>query len=169
MKLIPSRKIELYTSLPIEEVEKIIVENVQEAKGMDFRLSKPKNQKLFEGNYARNQFEIQRVINYRNSFLPQIKGNILPATSGSKIIAELKMHDFVLVFMLIWLGGAALASIGTIYSILTNGIQSFFSAIPLVMLTFGAAMVYFAFKYEADKAVDELKRIFKARLRDNLR
>ncbi|MRI00031.1 hypothetical protein GH721_05720 [Kriegella sp. EG-1] len=166
MKIIPSRKIELVTSLSKEEVEKILIENMQAKKGIEFGFSKRTNQKLFEGTYYHGQFNIQRVINYRNSFIPKITGKISSGVGGTKIIAELKMHGFVIVFMVFWMGGVSLASIGAIYSMINNGINDFFSLIPIIMLVFGGGMVYFGFKYEADKAVRELKRIFKARIRN---
>ena len=37
---------------------------------------KNKNTKLYEGYLNGNNFEINRIISYRNSFLPQIKGEI---------------------------------------------------------------------------------------------
>ncbi|WP_072403790.1 hypothetical protein [Flaviramulus basaltis] len=166
MKIIPSKEIELFTSLSKEEVEKILTNNIQAKKGIEFKLNRPTNQKSFEGSFSKDRFDIQRVINYRNSFRPQITGKIVHRNGGTKIIAELKMHGFIIAFMIFWLGGVSLASIGAIYSMITNGVDGFYSVIPIIMLLFGGSIVYFGFKYEADKSINELKRIFKAKLKN---
>lgn len=165
MQIIPFQKIELITSLPKDEVERILANNIQANKGIVFKFSRATNKKLFEGRYSNGEFNIQRVINYKNSFRPQIKGKISAETIGTKITAELKMHEIVIIFMVFWLGGVALASIVAIYSMIANGVISYFLFIPIAMLIFGCGMGYFGFKFEADKSINELKRILKARLR----
>lgn len=165
MKLIPSVNIELLTSFSKEEVENILMENIGPKRGIELRFSKTKIEKPFEGYFANGQFEMQRAINYKNSFLPQIKGTISESMNGTKVMAKLQMHGFVVAFMVVWLGGVSLALIGSIYGIVTQEANPVVAIIPLIMLAFGSGLVYFGFNTEKEKSIAELKRILKARIK----
>ena len=76
MKIIPSEKIEIITALSNQEVRKILMDHIRPKKGLTIGFNKSPDKKLFEGHFTRDKFEIQRIITGRNSFLPQIKGQI---------------------------------------------------------------------------------------------
>lgn len=165
MKLIPTADIELLTSFSQEEVENILKENIGPKRGIELRFSKPKIEKPFEGYFANGQFEIQRAINYKNSFLPRIKGSIKESMNGTKVIAKLQMHGFVVAFMAVWLGGISLALIGSIYAIVSHEANPTVAIIPSIMLAFGIGLVYFGFNTEKVKSINELKIMLKAQVK----
>ena len=167
MKIIPSDRIEIISPLSKTEVEKRLRENIQPKRGIELRLSRPKNQKIFEGTLFGDNFQIQRVINGKNSFLPQIKGTINDSANGTKILMDLKVHGFVIGFMAFWLGGVGLALVGTIYGIVTQGTNPLFAIAPLIMFAFGIGLAYFGFNSEKEKSISEMKRIVDGRTRDN--
>ena len=83
MKIIPSEKIEIETELSNQEVRKILIEYIRPKKGLIFRFNNPKENKLFEGVFKQDRFKIQRIITGKNSFLPQIIGQIEPNAKGT--------------------------------------------------------------------------------------
>lgn len=167
MKLIPSDQIDIISPHTKAEVEYRLKENIQPKRGIEIRLTKPKNQKAFEGVLTQNGFQIQRVINGKNSFLPQIKGTIQGGINGTKVQIDLTIHRFVIVFMTIWLSMISFFLIGTVYGIITQDTNPVFAIVPLIMIAFGIGMVHFGYSSEKQKSVDELKRILEGRIRDN--
>ncbi|WP_417199799.1 hypothetical protein [Bizionia sp.] len=165
MRIIPSGKIEITTLLSNQEVRKILEENIRPKKVLTIGFNKPKDNKLFEGFFNQDKFEIQRIITGKNSFLPQIKGQIQPYINGTKIVADLKINTFVIVFMTFWLGGISLAFIGTIIGILKQGTNPFFAIVPLIMVGFGVGLVHYGFNSEREKSINDLKRILNGQIK----
>lgn len=161
MKIIPSEKIEFNTTLSITEVDNELRKNIQPKKSIRIGISKKENDKVFEGNHSNGKFEIQRVIYHRNSFLPQIKGTYQSSVNGTKVIAELKLHRFIVVFMTFWLSGVSLGLIAIIFGIIVQGTNPIVVLIPIIMLTFGFGVGHFGFNMEKDKSISELKKILK--------
>jgi len=60
----------------------------------------------FEGDFSPREFNISRIIAYRNSCIPVIRGRFEPSTSGTRIVVEMKMHPLGYVFMV---GGIAVS------------------------------------------------------------
>lgn len=162
MKFNPSVTIELTTLLSLEEVRKVLLENIQPKQIKTFSFSPQKNHKSFEGYFHQDHFQIQRIIKGRNSFLPQINGHIAPHINGTKLIAELKLPSFVLVFMTLWVGAISIGFILSVFGSFSHDKDSSFIIIPLLMVVFGISMAYFAFTTEKNKAISELKKILKA-------
>ena len=167
MKIIPSDRIEIISPLSKTEVEKRLRENIQPKRGIKLRLTRPKNQKAFEGSLFGNSFQIQRVINGKNSFLPQIKGTINESAHGTKILMDLKIQGFVIGFLALWLGGIGVVMVGTIYGIVTQGTNPLFVIAPLIMFAFGIGLAYFGFNSEKEKSISEMERIVDGRARNN--
>ena len=161
MKIIPSEKIEFNTTLSISEVNNELRKNIQPKRGVRLGFSKKENDKIFEGNHSNRKFDIQRVIYHRNSFLPQIKGTYKSSINGTKIIAELKLHGFVVVFMTFWLSGVSLALIVTIFGIVLQGTNPIAAIIPLIMLAFGFGLGHYGFNMEKENSINELKKVLK--------
>jgi hypothetical protein len=160
MKIIPSEKLEFNTTHSIIEVENKLKENIQPKRGVRFGFSKRENDKVFEGNYSNGKFNFQRVIYHRNSFLPQINGTYRNTSGGTKIIAELKIHGVVVVFLVFWLCGVSLALIATVLGIIKQGTNPMFIIVPLIMLAFGVGLGHFGFNMEKEKSISELEKIF---------
>ena len=60
----------------------------------------------FEGDVSPKEFNISRIISYRNSCIPLIRGRFEPSATGTRIVIEMKMHPLGYVFLI---GGTALS------------------------------------------------------------
>lgn len=58
----------------------------------------------FIGSVQAESFAIRRDIRGRNSFLPRIRGRIIPTPTGSRIDVIMFLHPFTALFMILWLG-----------------------------------------------------------------
>jgi hypothetical protein len=71
----------------------------------------------FIGRVRDESFKLRRDIRYRNSFLPLVRGRIVPTSTGTRVSVAMFVHPFVAVFMLFWLGavgyGAATAAVSS--------------------------------------------------------
>lgn len=107
--------------------------------------------KPYEGWLRGNSFKVNRLIMYRNSFLPTIKGEIVKEYRGAKVHITMRLHTFVLVFMLIWLGGVFAFCIAALFTS-AGGEMGAFILVPFGMLLFGYGLSTAAFKYESKKS-----------------
>ncbi|MFD2697808.1 hypothetical protein ACFSQ0_07370 [Mesonia sediminis] len=165
MKIIPSDKIEIITTLSNQEVRKILAENIRPKKGLKIGFDKSHKKELFEGNFEQDRFEIQRIITGRNSFLPQIKGKIQPNINGTKLVADLKVHTFVIVFMLFWLTFVGFAFIMGIIGVINQGTNPILLIFPLIMIGFGIGLVHYGYNSQKDKSITDLEKIINGQLK----
>jgi len=164
MTLLPYEQLIYKSPLSAQELHQKLKEAVEVGPaGSKLSVVKKKTDKPYRGEVSAIRFDIVRQINYRNSFLPRITGQIHPQGSGCTIKVKMQLHPFVLIFMLFWFG--ILFSIGG--TIMANGFDtpggSWQGAIPVLMLLFGYALVMGGFKTESRKAKKELATIFNAK------
>jgi hypothetical protein len=172
MKYLPFENYVLTTNLSVDEVRNRIISNI-EAKRTRFITSSNNNtSKPYEGTFFNNTFKISRIINYKNSFLPEITGEISQAWGKTEISIKMKPVIYVLIFMAIWLGGVALACIGVLVvgiinfkDIIHNGFSPMVLT-PFGMSIFGYLLITFGFKYESKIAKEYLKNLFEAQYKD---
>lgn len=117
----------------------------------------------FEGTVAGTGFRMQRTIEYRNSFVPQLHGRIEPTPGGrARLVVSFRIHPAVVVFVATWfsfLGCFGVAAIdqptvgagGPSPRLLLGG-----------MLGFGVLLLFAGFMPEAHKAARLLVEIFEA-------
>jgi hypothetical protein len=60
----------------------------------------------FEGDVSQQGFNITRIISYRNSCIPVIRGRFEPSPTGTRIVVEMNMHPLGYVFLV---GGAGIS------------------------------------------------------------
>jgi hypothetical protein len=101
MLFAPFERLTIETPLAPEEVRRRLAQ-VIEPKQM-FRFFS-RDHKPYQGSLNDDRFEVSRIIHYRNSFLPVIKGDIRPGLGGSVVDITMHPYPFVIVFMLIWFG-----------------------------------------------------------------
>ena len=167
-KLLPFEKLVYHSTLRKEELIVHLQNEIEAEKTFSFGARKSSYSKPYIGKTYLNRFEIKKVVNYRNSFLPVIKGEIKEGINGAKIDVKMGLADFVKAFMILWLGGVSLGCIGALYSLIfTNTVNAdagFFMFIPFVMLLLGLAMVSFGFKTESQKSIKDLEEILQAKI-----
>ncbi|MFV0535899.1 MAG: hypothetical protein ACK5M3_00840 [Dysgonomonas sp.] len=117
--------------------------------------------KTYIGGWTNNTFKIKRNINYRNSFLPQIKGEICREKNETLIIVKMTLPPAILVFVLFWLIFASFACVLSINTMIMDGFEVFY-LVPFGMLLFGYILVFTAFKYESLRSKMDLLKIFEA-------
>ncbi|WP_343697209.1 hypothetical protein [Flavobacterium sp.] len=167
-KILPFEELFYRSQLSKQDLLAHLENEIEAEKSFGFSANNFSYSKPYVGKIYGNKFKIKRAINYRNSFLPIIKGEIKEDISGSKIIVKMSLVEFVKVFMIIWLGGAFIACIAVTYNILfNNGLNSeagFFMLIPYGMLLLGIAMAGFGFKVESKKSTQDLEKILQAKI-----
>jgi len=104
--------------------------------GRDARAGDP----VFLGSVQECSFSLRRYIRGRNSFLPMIRGRLIPIKTGTRVRVVMFTHPLLPVLMLLWFG-----ALGR-YAFTTRAMT------PLLMCLFGAGLVVFCFFPEALKA-----------------
>lgn len=145
MSILPYEKYNLRTKLSQEEILKRMTVNT-----------------LYKGTGGGNEFKVQRVITYRNSFLPQIKGQITADSRGSDILITMRLHLFVIVFMCFWLAFVSLFCVLLVTVVDTSEAPNIFQAIPFIMIIFGVALLIVPFKIESKRSKKDLLSILEA-------
>jgi hypothetical protein len=162
-KFLPIENIVYKTKHSKEQTIQKLSENIEAEKSFGFGVNSYTYSKPYIGRVIGSNFEIKRAISYRNSFLPQIKGEVYSEFDGTKIKVNMKPHIFVLVFMTIWFGGVFIGCVATIFALFTQEFTPFF-LIPFGMLLFGIALLYGAFKTESSTSKKDLIRILEAEI-----
>ena len=163
MKYLPFENITYRTNLELEEIQKRINEVIEPKK--TFRMTGifgNSNHKPYEGSINGNSFNMTRIIGYRNSFLPRIKGEIEKGFNGNKINVKMRLHAFVIVFMFIWFGGVGIGCLAVLSTLSNSDNFEPMTLIPCGMLVFGYALVTGGFKYESIKSKKYLAQLFEA-------
>ncbi|MFH6994617.1 hypothetical protein [Flavobacterium sp. FlaQc-48] len=169
-KLLPFENLVYHSALTKEELAVHLQNEIEAEKSFGFGRNRFSYSKPYIGKVYPDKFEIKRAINYKNSFLPLIKGEIKEDISGSRINVNMLLPDFVKVFMCIWLGIVFLVSLGTLYVLVfNNGFNGGgpFIFIPFIMLFAGVAMVVFGFKTESKKSISDLEELLQAKIIQN--
>jgi hypothetical protein len=110
----------------------------------------------FLGKVYDRDFKIRRIIRYRNSFLPIIRGTVAPRPGGgSHVRLVMALHVAIAVFMLGWFGLFTwlLAMSGSLKGAI---------AVPVILIIFGGVMTVGGFVYEANKSEEALRRLLGA-------
>ncbi len=114
--------------------------------------------KSYEGQIDKLTFDIKRIINYRNSLLPKITGNIRAESDGTIIDVDMRPNRILTIFIGIWFGCVGLLG----FLFLPNPMALF----PLVLLIFGVFMTIYFFKKETNKSKKDLQTLFEAEIID---
>lgn len=166
MKYLPFETLTYRTALSPTESFQRLQDHVEPKRTLSVNgFSWPKKpHKDYHGYLSNNSFEITRIIHYRNSFLPTIKGRIESDPNGSIIHITMQPMIFVLLFLGVWCSVAALMFFVLLAQAISSGIFEPWIFIPLGMLLFAYLMTTLAFKHESKRSKEDLARIFEAKL-----
>jgi hypothetical protein len=157
MNFLPFENFYIITSLKPEEVQDHLQEIVEPDKGFSFsNFLSSSSGYYFTGYVINGTFEFKRIINNRNSFLPQIKGSTETWLNGSRVHIIMRMHIGVTIFMCMWLGFALLFGVGFLIQETKKGPFKIVDLAPFGMFLFGYLLSLGGFKYESNKAKNKL-------------
>ena len=121
-----------------------------------------KKLKPYEGEIENNSFSINRIIKYRNPFLPKIKGKFTTQYGGgSKIIVKMRIMYLPFIFMVFWSFGPMLF----FFTFPENSVNQK-TLIPKILISsiwiiIGYFFTYLPFNYERKKSKKFLIDLFK--------
>ncbi len=162
MRFLPTESITYKTKLKEEEIFRRLSELIEPEKAFRFGIFGRGSTKPYEGRISSRKFDIKRIINYRNSFLPRINGIVEKDYDGINIKVKMRLHTFVIVFMCCWWGVAGFACIAFLKQSLGTSDFSPATLIPFCMLLFAYLLTMGAFKVESNKSKMDLQKIFEA-------
>ena len=162
MKLIPYHSFEIVSGLSASGGVAVLNDNVEPAQWLRFS----RDHKVFQGSLTRDGFVVRRVVHYRNSFLPVIRGTFRSSPSGVSIAITMRPHHFVTAFMCVWFGGVGIGIVVMAAAFFADASARHPAMlIPVAMLVFGWALVTGGFWFEVNKSKPILLDIFKGTIR----
>lgn len=158
MEYLPFEHLIYKTNLSEQEVLTRLSDFIDKKKIRIFRNNITKE---YEGTIDGNSFEISRIIKGRNSFQPQITGEIQQNNYETQIEIKMRLHWSVFIFLLFWCVFVCCALI----MIFTNGEKiSAVSLMPLLMLLVAYLFTMFGFKIESKRSKKDLEKMLDAKI-----
>ena len=156
--LLPFRRRELHSGLSVSAAAAAIAAQVEPRRWLRWG----RGSGAFEGTVDEHGFDVQRIISYRSSFLPRIRGEIRAQPQGSSISITMTLSGSTLLFIPIWLLVATTAA----FESASSGPSAPQAHGPVFVCAASFAFVWLmtsgAFAFEAKKAERLLTKIFKA-------
>ncbi|MDJ1176443.1 hypothetical protein [Roseofilum capinflatum] len=157
MRILPYDHFTLKTSVTIPELIHHLETRIEEPKIWEWRSSG--THAPYRGTLSPDGFKIQRVIHYRNSFLPQIRGRFEALPDGTAVHITLSLHPFVSSFLLFWGSSWLSISLLFLFSALFSdnvGLDTLtFIPFPIMVLFF----FWLIFWFEADRDRQDLTQM----------
>ena len=151
MEFLAYTRLKIFISIP-PEVAKSRLYSITEPPKF-FRKPFSKEHCTFQGVFNNNIFKITRIINYRNSFAPVIKGKI----NENNVEITMRLHIGVIAFVTVWISGSIISGLSALASKNSQGvIEASIMGIFMYLLTVGC------FMDEASKVRNILEEVFKA-------
>lgn len=162
MNLLPFENIVYKSKLDSEEILKRISEIIEQKRGFRIKtLLSEGNYKPYEGIIIDNEFNLNRIIGYRNSFLPQIKGIVIRKLNRTTVKVKMRLHIIVIIFMTFWFGGL---TIGFLYTLFNKNNNDPTDWIFLILILIGYFLVTAGFKFESKKSIDFFAKLLEAEI-----
>ena len=158
-KALPVDSFEIRTTQSPEALMRILDRQIEPQKLFRFG---SRNHKPFQGDLSIDGFTMTRIIHYRNSFLPVIRGTFAPGPQGTNIAIKMTLHPIVIAFMAMWLGVVgSIAMVLCLSAIFSNDVAWPLPLAPLGMFVFGWALTSGGFWFEAHHTKKKLLRLFR--------
>jgi len=164
IKMIIFEKVRFYSPLSREELVTKLATKVRPIPWIKFTgFGMPKHGKVFEGELAKDGFRLQRIINYKNSFLPKLNGKFVEKVNGTEIIVTIRPDMSVMIFLVLWFAFFGVGSFATLFnfSAETFRIDMLF---PAMMILIGGGVAALITYGEKNIAKSALKKILEAEI-----
>ncbi|MBE9186595.1 hypothetical protein IQ270_18355 [Microcoleus sp. LEGE 07076] len=159
--LLPFESLTIASNLSFSEVWQKLDKIIEPPKTLKMALQFKKSHKPYEGTLSGNTFQIRRIISsYRNSFLPQITGEIHSQPFGCSLKIRMNLHLAVMVFMIVWMSvPASMGLLTLLVWLVDRSIGLIF--LPLFgMCIFGWSLSLIGFKIESKKDIKFFSNMF---------
>lgn len=157
-----SDRFTIITPLSQDEVKQRLESVVEPPKRQIFAIPSTWKRKPYQGTISANSFRIERVIGYRNSFLPIIQGKLTQLNQNTSIEISMDMSTFIFAFMSLWLLFAGFMAFCALCTGISEGRLGWMHLGPIALLVFGIAMPKIGFQVEANKSKAFLYKLFAA-------
>ena len=157
-KYLPVENYTLTTRLPVAEVRRRIADSIEPKTSFILPMSNKGRLKPYEGQLVGDTFTINKIIDYKNSFLPIITGNISASRGQTEVAIKMGLAPLVLVFIVMWFSIISMICL----SILLSGLLRFSQIlqpgfdyallIPFGMLLFFCGITVIPFRIESKKS-----------------
>jgi hypothetical protein len=156
MAWFPFQRFTLDTGLPADEAARRLEAAVEPVTWLRWA----PGARPFEGVVVGRQFQLARIITYRNSFRPQVVGRVEPTAQGSRLVGVMRLHGGVAVVMVAWFVMVLAISVVTLAAPSAQAIEQRLFA-PVGMFLFGWVMCVAAFTFEAARVQAALGRVLR--------
>jgi hypothetical protein len=154
VKWLPYHRFEIASPLSLQAAMDAMRAHVEPVKWFRWRWPSAHNDDRFEGEIGADSFHARRILGYRNSFAPEIRGTISATGRHARVTIEMKPSALVLAFLAVWTTGIVAGSVALI------GADPSLVWLPLLMLAFAYLMTLGGFWFEATKQERVLRQIF---------
>ena len=154
MILFPYLSFVIETDLSVKETMELIIEYVSST---EKTLAGYHSKSKFKGSFSGNSFKFQRIIKYRNSFLPVIRGQINSTGPTTEVSIRMVPGLNTTIYVLFWLVIAGQLIYPALFG---EYIETSKLVFAVVIILFGYVFMTAGFGYEAYKAEQELMGIF---------
>ncbi|MBP0026313.1 MAG: hypothetical protein J7545_04760 [Roseofilum sp. SBFL] len=159
MRILPYDRFTLETPASVAEVIGHLEPHIEAPKIWQWRV--PPNHAPYCGTISEDGFKIRRVIHYRNSFLPQVRGRFESLPNGTAVHITLSLHPMVSIFLIFWGSSWGSASLLFLFAALFSedvGLETLlFIPLPFIVLF----IFWCAFWLEANRACQDLSEILR--------
>ena len=157
MRFAPYRRFAIETDLPPEVVLRLLAECIETR-----FLWNPfaRDKKPYQGRVEGRSFSMSRIIWYRNSFLPLVKGSVGPRGAGALVRVRMRPFLLGLGFVAAWMGMCAFG----VALVLARHALDPSALLPLGMCAFGYLVLMVGFGPEATKTTEFLRDQLKGRV-----
>ncbi|MEP6794119.1 MAG: hypothetical protein ABJB16_07325 [Saprospiraceae bacterium] len=162
MNLLPFKNFSFSSKLNASEITDRLLAITEAEKFIRIPLFNDAETKMYEGQITDQNFSIRRLIKYRNSFLPRIKGEIKAVGNGTRIDVRMRLHVVIIIFVIFWCTMVGIGCFVFILLSIRDGRINPFILVPFMMLIVGYGVTVVAFNYECNKAKLDLEQIFQA-------
>jgi hypothetical protein len=133
-----------------ERLRAIIRDKMRWNEWLQYAVTTAKPKKPFQGTLSVEGFRISRIIGYGNSFLPVVRGQVIPLARGARVRVTMALPIFPFLFMSLWFGVLLVSAVVTLteFARARPGTTGFI----FLLLLGGLGIVTLGFYPEARKA-----------------
>ncbi|WP_130287673.1 hypothetical protein [Aquimarina brevivitae] len=163
MKYLPVENITYHTDLNSNEVlhrlEGIIESFNRNTKTEFYSHSNPK---YYIGTIDDTSFSINRIVKFKNPFLPRIIGTIQPSLNKTQVTIKMKLHGGILLYVIFHCGAFGLVFLAVFAASILNGKYNPNMIHPLSFFLIGYGLTMAGFKYESIKSKKYFAKLLEA-------